>query len=313
VLHRRGFLAGLSGVFAGALPLNASDRMKFAMSGFMVWGRNADMRKIEEGIENTRSYGYQGIEPYVFDVNRFLDKPELIKNQLDAAGLSLVTLSGGGVFTDRAKLPETIEYNLHLLQTFIKPFGCKHLKVNVEPDGERPAAGTTPEQLRTIADGLNTLGKGTREMGLKLGFHPHLWSAIQNEGEMNAVLRMTDPELVYLVPDTAHLALAGMDPVRVLSEHYDRVVAVHIKDTDRKFRHWTGPAPTKEEHARNNLYKPLGTGGVDFPAFFRVLRSHDYGGWVTLDLDEPRSGEGSVRDNLAIDTKYLREALHAQL
>ena len=42
-----------------------------------------------------------------------------------------------------------------------------------------------------------------------------------------------------------------------------------------------------------NLYKRLGAGGVDFPAFFQVLRERGYDGWVTLDFDAPRPGEGA--------------------
>jgi len=299
----------LSGLLAQR-SLSAAESMRFAVSGFILWGRDADLRRIDEGIENANRFGYEGIEPYVFDVNRFLDQPKVIKDRLDKAGLSLVTLSGGGVFTEPAKLPQTIEYNLHLIRDFIAPFGCKHLKINVEPNGERPKGGTTPDQLKTIAAGLNELGKHTGDLGLKLGFHPHIWSAIENEHEMNTVLDRTDPKLVYLVPDTAHLVLGGMDPVKVVREHYSRIVAVHIKDTEAKYRNWRGPTPTKEQHAQASLYKPLGTGGVDFPAFFGALRERSYRGWVTLDVDEPRAGEASVTEYLAADTKYLRDKLH---
>jgi inosose dehydratase len=311
VPNRRDFLVSLSALIAGR-PLFSSERMRFAVSGFLLWGRDADLQRIEEGIHNARRFGYQGIEPYVFDVNRFLDKPAMIKQRLDAAGLSLVTLSGGGVFTEPGKVPQTIDYNVHLIRDFIAQFGCKHLKINVEPDGERSPNGTTADQIKTIAAGLNELGKRTSELGLKLGFHPHIWSAIENQHEMNAVLELTDPKLVYLVPDTAHLTLGGMDPVQVVRQHFDRIVAVHIKDTDAKYRNWKGPTPTKKQHAQASLYKPLGTGGVDFPAFFKVLHARNYNGWVTLDADEPRAGEGSVEEYLAADTRYLRQKLHLE-
>jgi inosose dehydratase len=307
--NRRDFLLSLSGLLARR-SLSAAESMRLAVSGFILWGRDASLQRIDEGIGNAKRFGYKGIEPYVFDINRFLDKPKVIKDKLDEAGLSLVTLSGGGVFTEPGKIPQTIEYNVHLIRNFIAPFGCKHLKINVESDGERPAGGTTPDQLKTIAAGLNELGKRTSDLGLKLGFHPHIWSAIENEHEMNTVLELTDPKLVCLVPDTAHLVLGGMDPAKVVREHYNRIVAVHIKDTDAKYRNWQGPTPTKEQHAHASLYKPLGTGGVDFPAFFQVLRERNYRGWVTLDVDEPHAGEGSVEEYLAADTKFLRNTLH---
>ena len=66
-------------------------------------------------------------------------------------------------------------------------------------------------------------------------------------------------------------------------------------------------------HNRVNLYKRLGTGGVDFPAFFAVLRERQYAGWVTLDFDAPRPGEGTVEQDMNRHKKYLLETLHAKL
>ena len=45
-----------------------------------------------------------------------------------------------------------------------------------------------------------------------------------------------------------------------------------------------------------------------FPAS-AVLRKNNYQGWITLDFDEPRPGEGSVEENLTRYKKYLREKL----
>ena len=52
---------------------------------------------------------------------------------------------------------------------------------------------------------------------------------------------------------------------------------------------------------------------MDFPAFFRVLRERNYDGWVTLDFDAPRPGEGTVEQDMNSHKKYLLETLHANL
>jgi sugar phosphate isomerase/epimerase len=67
------------------------------------------------------------------------------------------------------------------------------------------------------------------------------------------------------------------------------------------------------EHARVNLYKRLGTGGVDVTAILRILRERHYDGWVTLDFDAPRPGEGTVEQDMDRHKKYLLETLHANL
>lgn len=124
---------------------------------------------------------------------------------------------------------------------------------------------------------------------------------------------MTDPKLVYLVTDTAHLTLGGMDPLRIIKEYYPRVAAIHFKDTEAKYRGYKGPTPSQEEHRKVNLYKNLGAGGVDFPAIFQFLRERNYRGWITLDLDPPRPGDGTIEENLAINKKYLMEVLKVKL
>ena len=76
---------------------------------------------------------------------------------------------------------------------------------------------------------------------------------------------------------------------------------------------WKGPAPSKEEHARDNLYKPFGTGGVDFVGFLGALRAKGYDRWVSLDFDPPRPNEGSLDENMKFRRKYVIETLHGSL
>jgi inosose dehydratase len=122
-------------------------------------------------------------------------------------------------------------------------------------------------------------------------------------------LQHTDPKYVGLVPDTAHLSLGGMDPVKFVRENWSRVIAIHIKDTDPQFRNGK-VTPTKEELGDMGLlYKTLGTGGVDFVAFFKLLKEKNYDYWVDLDFDPPRPGEGTVEENLANYTKYLQKTI----
>ena len=130
------------------------------------------------------------------------------------------------------------------------------------------------------------------------------------------MMELTDPKLVYLVLDTGHAALGGIDPVKALRTYYSRIASIHLKDAEAKYNQangWKGPAPSEEEHNRVNLYKRLGAGGVDFPAFFNVLRERHYDGWVTLDFDAPRPGEGTVEQDMNSHKKYLLETLHADL
>ena len=62
----------------------------------------------------------------------------------------------------------------------------------------------------------------------------------------------------------------------------------------------------------HGLYRPLGTGDVDFPAIIGYVRAQGYDGWYTLEQDtilteEPKD-HGPVED-VAASADYLRTVL----
>jgi inosose dehydratase len=303
---RRRFLGGLTGALAlrGAAP----GAIRFALSGF-IW-----QNEIERGIRDTARFGFHGIEPFRQHVLGYLERPQALKEQLEAAGIRMVTCSNGGPmstdFIDPARVPQTIEDHVRFARDFLRHFGCAHFKINL---GRRPPEGPTREQLATLAQALNELGKRTADLGIRLAAHPHLWAPVEREPEVKWMLDSTDPRYVYLVPDTAHLTLGGADPVEIVRGYYSRVAALHFKDTPARFRGHQGPPPSPEDHKKENLYKNLGTGGVDFPAIMKILRERGYQGWITLDLDPPRPGEGTIEENVMANKRYLLETLGVEL
>lgn len=306
MLSRREFLAGSLGM--AAVPQAGGRAIRFAVSGYM-W-----QKEIEQGIRAVARFGFHGIEPFRQHVLKYLDKPRLLKEQLDRAGVELVTCSNGGPmsvnFIDPAKVSQTVDDHFRFARDFLAHLGCRHFKINL---GSRPANGPTDDQLKTMSSTLNRLGRRTAAIGIRLAPHPHIWSPLEREHEVRRVLELTDPDLVYLVMDSAHLTLGGMDPVELIRDYFPRVTALHWKDTFSKYRGYTGPTPTREEHRRVNLYKNLGAGGVDFPAIFRTIRERHFRGWITLDLDPPRPGDGTIAENLDINKRYLRDVLKVNI
>jgi inosose dehydratase len=327
MLNRREFIGtGIAAALAGAALAADKPKMLFAYSGTALFGAgvnplgdefNKTDRQMLDSLKLCARFGYHGIEPFRGQGPLPDDLPRL-RAMLAEAGLRLSTVSGGGdLISDKA--PATIENNFRYTRDVLKPMGCQHLKINIGGPGglgglDRAPGGTPLDQLKAAARNTNELGRRINEdLGMKMGFHPHIWSPIENERETLAILEMTDPRYVGLVPDTAHFALAKMDPVKFLQDHYSRIVAIHLKDTDAKYRNWKGPTPTQEEHRKRNLYQPMGSGGVDFVAFFRVLREHNYSYWVNMDYDAARKEEGTLERQLAVNTRYLRDKLGVDL
>lgn len=301
---------GRAAAAGGTSSALAGDRnFRVGYSGY-VW-----QNEIEEGIETVGRYGFHGIEPFRQHLMPYVDRPQALKDRLDAAGISLVTASGGGPgmstnFIDPAVVDQTIEDHVNFARDFIRHFSSTHFKFNL---GSRPPEGPTDQQLVTMANTLTELGKRTADLGLKAAPHPHIWAPLERPDEVARIVELTDPEYVYFTVDTAHYTLGGNDPVQFIRDHYDRIAAFHFKDTPLKYRGHTGPTPTREEHQANNLYPPMGNGGVDFPEITRLLDERGYNGWITLDYDPPRPIEGTVDQQLTHNKHYITEFLGMSL
>ena len=266
-----------------------------------------------EDIPLIAEAGFRAFEPYRGLTMRWVERPRELKDLLDRNGVTMVTCSNGGPgqsceFIDPAARAQTIADHVAFARDFLTVFGCAHFKINM---GSRPAGGTSESDLEAIALTLNEIGRQTLDLGVKLAPHPHIWGPIERPHEIRRIMELTDPRYVYMTPDTAHINLGGGDPVEILSDYYDRIAAIHWKDTKAAYRGFTGPTPTVEAHRQENLYRDLGAGGVDLPTIWGMLNERGYAGWITLDLDPPRAseGEGTVMDKLLMNKRYLIETL----
>ena len=69
---------------------------------------------------------------------------------------------------------------------------------------------------------------------MRLAVHAHMWSQIENQREIDAVLTHSDATDVAFVLDTGHVTLPGIDPVALAFKLHHRVVEFHLKDTKKE-------------------------------------------------------------------------------
>lgn len=74
----------------------------------------------------------------------------------------------------------------------------------------------TDEQWAVVAKGFNEMGEYARSKGMYFTVHHHMGTGVQTVEEIDKLMEITDPELVYLLFDSGHLTFAGIDPVPVL-------------------------------------------------------------------------------------------------
>ena len=136
-----------------------------------------------------------------------------------------------------------------------------------------------------MTKGLTRMARICADEGLKLVYHHHMGTVVQTEEELDRLMEST-PGL-YLVLDAGHLTFAGIDPLRVLAKHLSRVAHVHLKSTrpevvarSRRER-WSFCRAVIE-----GVFTIPGSGAVDYPTIFRLLKLADYQGWLVVEAEE---------------------------
>lgn len=328
MLNRRDFFkASLSAAALGSVAIRAlgmpGDKFKWACTSgmFRVMPNQPD-----DTLKLLSDYGYQGVEASMALESSCKGGVPEFKAKLAQYKIAISNYWGGGNYFDPAnpaKVRETIEDNIGLAKNHIAPLGGKHLKVNLTQRDMKahPIPGWwKADEIGALAKTLNEIGKGCSDAGVKFCFHPHNWTLIDTyptANEVKRIMDITDPKYVYMVLDTAHLSLGGTDPVKFAEEWYPRIGNIHLKDVKVQYSPaksgWKGPAPTREEHQKENLYRQFRTGGVDFVGLMNVLRKKGYDQWIGLDFDPPRPGEGNITELMDFRRQYLIDDLKANL
>ena len=138
----------------------------------------------------------------------------------------------------------------------------------------------------TFAGRLSELALRMRNGGMRLAYHHHMGTVIQNESEIDTLMRLCPPE-VELLLDTGHLSFAGGDPLRTAANHAGRIAHVHCKDV----------RPAVLKRARNGDFSFLeavlegvftvpGDGCIDYAAVLAPLRASDYAGWLVVEAEQ---------------------------
>ena len=160
-----------------------------------------------------------------------------------------------------------------------------------------------------LAVGVEALAEMTREYDMRLVYHHHMGTVIQNEAEIDQLMART--HVMKLLLDTGHLAFAGVDPLRILQRYRDRVGHVHLKDVRASVVHDVRLSCASFATAvRNGVFTVPGDGSIDYAPIFATLRDMHYDGWLVVEAEQDprkapplqyaRSGRAYIRQMLGV-------------
>ena len=166
------------------------------------------------------------------------------------------------------------------------------------------------EEIRAYARKLTELAEWMAGEGMPMSYHHHMGTVIENEHEVDLLMRHTGPA-VGLLLDTGHLTYAGASVLEATRRHARRINHVHCKDI-----RWDVLRAARQEDMSflnailAGVFTVPGDGMIDYYAFARLLAEIDYSGWAVVEAEQdPLKAPPAIYAKLG--HRHLTEAFRA--
>lgn len=182
------------------------------------------------------------------------------------SGLSVLSVNADpGSFNDDVPALEILD-RIEALTVFCAEVGAPLLLL---PCGSPEREGVPyRQQLEAVATGINAAAASSSRYGVRIAVEaPHHYRLVNTLKRVRDLLELLTPE-VGLVYDVSHVRAAGEDPAASYAEFAGRVVHTHLRDAEP-----------------GNIRKVLGSGDIDFPAFYEASQRAGYEGRYVLELE----------------------------
>lgn len=293
------------------------DKNKVRLAIAPIGWTNDDMPDL--GAENTFEQcisemalaGFQGSEIG----NKYPSDTAALKHYLDVRGLQICNAWFSSYLTSKP-YEETIEaFKAHcdkLYDLGAKVIGASEQGNSIQGDLTKSILDEKPyyteEQWQTVVKGFNEMGAYARSKGMYFTVHHHMGTGVQTVEEIDKLMELTDPELVYLLFDSGHLTFAGIDPVPVLEKYIDRIKHIHLKDV--RLGVYNNEVVPKHmsflDAVREGVFTVPGDGDVDFKPIFDIIEKSGYEGWIVVEAEQDPAKANPFEYALKA-RKYIKE------
>lgn len=245
--------------------------------------------------------------------NKYPKDVETLKHKLDVRGMRICNAWFSSLLLSEgydATIEAFIKHRDFLHALGAKVIGASEQGNSIQGKdvsifGEKPVY--TDEQWELIAKGFNEMGRLAKEKGMYFTVHHHMGTGVQTEAEIDKLMEITDPDLVYLLFDTGHLSFSGEDVIGVLKKYVHRTKHVHLKSIRKDII-----AEAKEkgysflDSVRAGSFTVPGDGDFDFTPVFDVLDEAGYEGWVVVEAEQDPA-KANPYEYAVLARNYIRE------
>jgi inosose dehydratase len=167
----------------------------------------------------------------------------------------------------------------------------------------------TDPQWKRMIDGLQQLGKMAAEEGMRIVYHHHTGTGVQTQQDVERLMGDTDPSLLWLCLDTAHLQVGGGDPLAVAKQFASRICHVHLKNVRaRILDRMHSEAMSFWDGLKAGIFTVPGDpeGMIDFGPILQTLSDADFEGWLVVEAEQDPAKANPLR-YFKMAREYLRQ------
>jgi sugar phosphate isomerase/epimerase len=242
-------------------------RLTTATLSFRRWLPDGQGDMYAEAIEQLPRLGQRYVDVNLWDPALFTDEGWLrdLRRRLDAAGLVVSSVQGGGRFGDPD--PAEAERQLELRRRAIEATTILGADLIAATGPAR--AGSRIEDVIRFLERFAPLAERS---GVRHAIEPHWQNRIEDVHDYEAIFGAVDSPAYGIALDTGHLYAAGASIEALLDRFVDRVAILHLKDADRPGTH---------------DFAPFGRGQIDNRAIIRRCAAAGFDGFAALELEVP--------------------------
>lgn len=263
--------------------------------GVLEFGLEGKTAAFAQVLDEMALAGYAGTE--LGDWGFMPTEPKALKAELAKRRLSMLGAFVPVALADEGSHEAGLEVALRTAR-LLSQAGENPFIVLADDNGKDPVRvkhagrvraehGLSQERWQTFAAGALRIAEAVlRETGLRTAFHHHCAGYVETPGEVDQLLRLTDPALLGLCFDTGHYAYGGGNVSAGLKQHAKRIWHVHFKDCEP---HVCAQARAQGwdyfEAVRRGVFCELGKGLVDFQSVLAAFQAQGYEGWIVVEQD----------------------------
>ncbi|WP_404455046.1 sugar phosphate isomerase/epimerase family protein [Oceanobacillus kapialis] len=246
---------------------------------------------MDEVMDDIKNAGLTGLDMQISLLGKYRDAPERFKEELDKKGLKLAALTiphafPGGKSSDKER--ELEDYYFEYLKHF--PGAIMNVPSRVEKSRDNLL-----QRQKEIIKGANDLGKrALEEHGIVTSLHPisYVTSYWRFKEDYDVLFDGLDPRYMGYTPDAGHIEFGGMEAAEIIKQGLPLVKHVHFKDA-----------------SKNNEWKKMGEGDIDFAKCVQVLKDGGYDGWIMLEEETGAEQENTSKVIVELGD-YVRNNIH---